>query len=156
VGGAADPRRRLPRVHRHHDSRRRDRQHHRSDARVHARRAEMTMAPTASTPIALAPLAPVRVPPRSLRNDVRAVKIVWHRDLLRFFRARPRCVTAFLQPLLYLFVLGTGLSSMTGGGGLGLRAFLFPGVMAMAVLFTCFFSAGSLVWDREFGFMREM
>jgi ABC-2 type transport system permease protein len=114
----------------------------------------MTMPPTASTPLAL---APVRVPPRSLRNDLRAVKIVWHRDVLRFFRDKPRIVTALLQPLLYLFVLGTGLSSVAGGGsGPGLRAFLFPGVMAMAVLFTCFFSAGSLVWDREFGFMREM
>src|SRR6185369_3612163 len=47
-------------------------------------------------------------------------------------------------------------AGMKPTGGLDLRVFLYPGVMAMATLFTCFFSAGSIVWDREFGFMREM
>jgi ABC-2 type transport system permease protein len=99
----------------------------------------------------------VQVPARSFRNELRAIKIVWHRDMLRFLRDRPRIITALVQPLLYLFVLGTGLgSAMSARGGLDLRTFMFPGVMAMAVLFTCFFSAGSIVWDREFGFMREM
>src|SRR6185312_6352310 len=62
-----------------------------------------------------------------------------------------------LQPMLYLFVFGTGLGAgLKPTGGLDLRVFLYPGVMAMSTLFTCFFSAGSIVWDREFGFMREM
>jgi ABC-2 type transport system permease protein len=99
---------------------------------------------------------PVRVPERSFRNDLRAVKIVWQRELLRFSRDRLRIVTALLQPLLYLFVMGTGLSTIVDGGRGDLKVFLFPGVMTMAVLFTSFFAAGSLVWDREFGFMREM
>jgi ABC-2 type transport system permease protein len=99
----------------------------------------------------------VLVPERSFRNELRAIKIVWHRDMLRFLRDRPRIISALVQPLLYLFVLGTGLSAaMSARGGVDLRTFMFPGVMAMAVLFTCFFSAGSIVWDREFGFMREM
>ncbi|NMO16987.1 ABC transporter permease [Pyxidicoccus fallax] len=99
---------------------------------------------------------PVRVPERSFRSDLRAVKIVWQRELLRFFRDKPRIITALLQPMLYLFVLGTGMSSLFGGARGNLKVFLFPGVMTMAILFTSFFSAGSLVWDREFGFMREM
>lgn len=99
----------------------------------------------------------VRVPERTFRNELRAIKIVWHRDMLRFLRDKPRIVTSLLQPLLYLFVLGTGLAAaVPGAHGVDLRTFMFPGVMAMAVLFTCFFSAGSIVWDREFGFMREM
>jgi ABC-2 type transport system permease protein len=99
----------------------------------------------------------VTVPPRSVRNDVRAVKIVWQREMIRFWSDRPRLISALIQPVLYLFVLGSGLSSIaTPAQGLDLRVFLFPGVMSMSVLFTCFFSAGSLVWDREFGFMREM
>jgi ABC-2 type transport system permease protein len=102
-------------------------------------------------------VAAVRVPERSFASDLRAIRVVWHRELLRFFHDRPRLVASLLQPMLYLFVLGSGLSSMTTGGpGGDLRTFLFPGVMSMAVLFTCFFAAGSLVWDREFGFMREM
>jgi ABC-2 type transport system permease protein len=107
-------------------------------------------------PVDLPATVPVQVPERSVRNDLRAVKIVWQRELIRFFRDKPRIVTALLQPMLYLFVFGTGMSSMIAGGRGDLRVFLFPGVMTMAVLFTSFFSAGSLVWDREFGFMREM
>jgi len=99
----------------------------------------------------------VYVPPRSFRNDLRAVRIVWHRDVIRFWRDKPRMLASVLQPMLYLFVFGTGMgASLTLPGQLDLRAFLYPGVMAMATLFTCFFSAGSIVWDREFGFMREM
>ncbi len=63
-----------------------------------------------------------------------------------------------MQPILFLFVLGTGLSSLTEGatGGSSLRTFMFPGVLAISVLFTAMFSAVSIVWDREFGFLREM
>jgi ABC-2 type transport system permease protein len=99
---------------------------------------------------------PAIAAPAGLRHDLRAVRIVWLRELLRFRRDKPRLLTALLQPLLYLFVLGAGMASMTVGGGDTLRVFLFPGVIVMAVLFTSFSSAGSLVWDREFGFMREM
>jgi len=107
-------------------------------------------------PSTLRATVPVHVPARSFRNDLRAVKIVWQRELIRFFRDKPRIVSTLLQPMLYLFILGTGMSSMIAGGHGDLKVFLFPGVMMMAVLFTSFFSAGSLVWDREFGFMREM
>jgi ABC-2 type transport system permease protein len=104
----------------------------------------------------LEPVA-VTVPPRSWRSDLRAIRIVWHRDVIRFWRDKPRMLASILQPVLYLFVFGTGMGAgMRPTGGLDLRVFLFPGVMAMATLFTCFFSAGSIVWDREFGFMREM
>jgi ABC-2 type transport system permease protein len=100
----------------------------------------------------------VRLPERGIRRELRAVKIVWQRDLIRFIRDRLRMVTSLLQPVLFLFVLGTGLSALASGssGGVNLRTFLFPGVLAMAVMFMSFFSAGSIVWDREFGFLREM
>jgi ABC-2 type transport system permease protein len=101
-------------------------------------------------------VAPVSVPPRSWRNDLRAIRIVWHRDMLRFWHDKPRIFASALQPMLYLFVFGAGMSSVVSTHGVDLRIFLYPGVMAMATLFTCFFSAGSIVWDREFGFMREM
>jgi ABC-2 type transport system permease protein len=105
-----------------------------------------------------APVARVRVPARSWRGDVRAIKIVWQRELIRFSRDRMRIITALLQPLLFLFVLGTGLSRLASAGthGVDLRTFVYPGVLAMAVMFTAIFSAASIVWDREFGFLREM
>ncbi|HEY5937899.1 MAG TPA: ABC transporter permease [Kofleriaceae bacterium] len=99
----------------------------------------------------------VTVPPRSMANDLRAISIVWQRDMIRFWHDKPRIIASALQPMLYLFVFGTGMGAgMQPAEGIDLRVYLFPGVMAMATLFTCFFSAGSLVWDREFGFMREM
>jgi ABC-2 type transport system permease protein len=111
-----------------------------------------------SESVAIPPVTRVHVPGGGLRSELRAVKIVWHREWLRFLRDRPRILTAFVQPLLFLFVLGTGLSRIASAGthGVNLRTFVYPGVLAMAVLFTAIFSAASVVWDREFGFLREM
>ncbi|HEY1778270.1 MAG TPA: ABC transporter permease [Solirubrobacteraceae bacterium] len=107
---------------------------------------------------ARAPTAAVHVPPSSIRGDLRAVKIVWQREMIRFSKDRLRIVTQLVQPILFLFVLGTGLSRLASAGthGVDLRTFVYPGVLCMAVLFTAMFSAASLVWDREFGFLREM
>lgn len=100
----------------------------------------------------------VAVPPGGWRADARGIKVVWQRELIRFWRDRLRIVTSLLQPLIFLFVLGGGLANIASGGteGVDLRTFMFPGVLAMAVLFTAMFSAASVVWDREYGFLREM
>jgi ABC-2 type transport system permease protein len=93
-----------------------------------------------------------------LGHELRAAAVVWQREMIRFFRDRGRIVAAFIQPVLFLFVLGTGLSSLVaaGTGAVDFRVFLFPGVLAMSVLFTAAFAGISMVWDREFGFLREM
>jgi ABC-2 type transport system permease protein len=101
----------------------------------------------------------VAVPERSVRHDLRAVSIVWRRELIRFRTDRLRAITSLVQPVLFLFVLGTGLSRLASRGlpaGVDFKTFIYPGVLAMSVLFTAIFSAASIVWDREFGFLREM
>jgi ABC-2 type transport system permease protein len=100
----------------------------------------------------------VRVPPRSIRSELRAIKIVWRRELIRFASDRMRIVTALVQPLLFLFVLGSGLQQLSRAGthGVDLKTFIYPGILCIAVMFTAMFSAASIVWDREFGFLREM
>jgi ABC-2 type transport system permease protein len=101
----------------------------------------------------------VAVPEKGFRQDVRAAGIVWRRELIRFRTDRLRMITALIQPVLFLFVLGTGLGSLASHGlppGVSFKTFIYPGVVAMGVLFTAIFSAGSIVWDREFGFLREM
>jgi ABC-2 type transport system permease protein len=108
---------------------------------------------------ALTDMIRVAVPERSLRHDLRAVSIVWRRELIRFRSDRLRAVTALVQPILFLFVLGTGLSRLASRGlpsGVHFETFIYPGVLAMSVLFTAIFSAASIVWDREFGFLAEM
>src|SRR6185437_11478351 len=100
----------------------------------------------------------VSVPKRSLASELRAIRIVWRRELIRFKSDRLRIVTSLIQPLLFLFVLGSGLQSLAkfGTHGVDLKTFIYPGILCIAVMFTAMFSAASIVWDREFGFLREM
>jgi ABC-2 type transport system permease protein len=100
----------------------------------------------------------VQVPARSLRSELRAIKVVWRRELIRFRNDRVRIVTSLVQPLLFLFVLGSGLQQLSAAStyGVNLKTFIFPGILCLSVMFTAMFSAASIVWDREFGFLREM
>src|SRR3954447_24672735 len=104
----------------------------------------------------LADVVGVRVPRRTWRSEVRAAKTVWRRDLIRFAGNRAQVMAWLVQPLLFLFVLGSGLQSLSAAstGGVDLKTFIFPGVLCVAVLFTAMISAASLVWDRELGFLR--
>jgi ABC-2 type transport system permease protein len=111
-----------------------------------------------TTATATADVIRVSVPPRTFRSELRAMKIVWRRELIRFANDRMRIATALVQPLLFLFVLGGGLQQISSSGthGVDFKTFIYPGVLCISVLFTAMFSAASIVWDREFGFLREM
>jgi ABC-2 type transport system permease protein len=91
-------------------------------------------------------------------HELRAIGIVWQRDMVRVLADPTRLVSSLLQPLLFLFILGAGLTAAVRGGtgGADFKTFLFPGVLITGILFTAVFSAISIVWDREFGFLREM
>ncbi|HDZ59469.1 MAG TPA: ABC transporter, partial [Actinobacteria bacterium] len=90
----------------------------------------------------------------------RATYIIWLRDMKRYFRDRSRIVGSLASPIIFIFVLGVGLgSSLKFAGpaeGLDYKTFIFPGILGMTVLFAGVFSAVSIVWDREFGFLKEM
>jgi len=104
------------------------------------------------------PAAPLRREGRIVRN-LGTIGMVWQREMIRFFRMPSRIITGLAQPLLFLFVLGAGIEPLVGdrtAGGVDYQEFIFPGVIAMSVLFSSLFSAISIVWDREFGFLREM
>jgi ABC-2 type transport system permease protein len=104
------------------------------------------------------PIVRVTVPKRSLGSELRAIKIVWRRELIRYRSDRLRMVTTLVQPLLFLFVLGSGLQQLSAASthGVDLKTFIYPGILCISVMFTAMFSAASIVWDREFGFLREM
>jgi ABC-2 type transport system permease protein len=106
----------------------------------------------------IADVVAVRVPERSWRSEARAVKVVWQRELIRFAGNRAQMVMWLIQPLLFLFVLASGLQTLSAAStdGVDLKTFVFPGVICMGALFTGIFSAASLVWDRELGFLREL
>jgi len=114
--------------------------------------------PTDTPPASQPPVVRVHVPKRSVASELRAIRIVWRRELIRFRADRLRMLTSLVQPLLFLFVLGAGLQRLSSAGthGVSLKTFIYPGILCIAVMFTAMFSAASIVWDREFGFLREM
>src|SRR6201996_6267981 len=119
-----------------------------------------TEPPESTTTIGAAatPIVRVTVPKRSLASELRAIKIVWRREIIRYRSDRLRMITTLVQPLLFLFVLGSGLQQLSAASthGVNLKTFIYPGILCISVMFTGMFSAASIVWDREFGFLREM
>jgi ABC-2 type transport system permease protein len=91
-------------------------------------------------------------------NNLRGIYTIWYRDLLRFWRDKARMGTSLAFPLLFLIVFGAGLSGSMGmlAPGVNFSKFIFPGVIGMTVLLTSFMSGVSVVWDREFGFLKEV
>ena len=112
---------------------------------------------TVVAPPPLPPVVSVREAGGTLAADLRGVRVVWRRELIRFGRDRTRIITSLVQPVLFLLILGEGLSAIARTPpGISFETFMFPGIVGMTVLFTSVFSAMSIVWDREFGFLREM
>jgi len=91
-------------------------------------------------------------------NNLRGVYTIWYRDVLRFWYDRMRMVGSVTFPLLFLFVFGSGLSSRMGslGADINFTQFMFPGIIGMTVLMSSFMAGVSVVWDREFGFLKEV
>jgi len=88
---------------------------------------------------------------------VGAIYILWLRELKRYVRSRPQIIASLAQPMLYLLVLGFGLGPVFQKAGQGsYLQFVAPGVIGMTVLFSSIFSGLVLLWDRQFGFLKEM
>ena len=85
-----------------------------------------------------------------------AIFILWLRQIKRYSRSRAQMIASLGQPLLYLLVLGFGLGPVYEQAGRGsYLQFVAPGVVAMSVLFMSIFSGIGLLWDRQFGFLKE-
>lgn len=95
----------------------------------------------------------------ALARNLRTTGMVWQREMIRLRRTPTRIVTGLAQPLLFLFVMGAGLGRLVdfnSPGDIDYQKFLFPGILCISVITSAMFSAISVVWDREFGFLREM
>jgi ABC-2 type transport system permease protein len=90
------------------------------------------------------------------RPSMSAIYILWLREIKRYVRSRAQIVASLGQPLLYLLVLGFGLGPVFQKAGAGsYLQFVAPGVISMAILFTSIFSGIAMLWDRQFGFLKE-
>ena len=85
-----------------------------------------------------------------------AIYILWLREVKRYLRSRTQIIASLAQPLLYLLVLGFGLGPVFEKSGQGsYLQFVAPGVIGMGILFTSIFSGIGLLWDRQFGFLKD-
>ncbi len=87
----------------------------------------------------------------------RAIYVIVLREFTRFFRQRSRLVVTMARPLIWLLIVGSGFTKLIdGAAGVHYIQFILPGIIGMTILFSSIFSTISVVWDREFGFLREM
>jgi len=85
-----------------------------------------------------------------------AIYILWVRQLKRFIRSKSRIFASLAQPILFLFAFGYGFGSVFAKAGAGnYMEFLAPGIIAMTIMFTAVFSGIEVIWDKQFGFLKE-
>ena len=83
--------------------------------------------------------------------------IIWQRDMKRMLRDKHQFYGSFARPVLWLLVLGMGLRPVfKENGGVDYLQFIFPGIVAMSLIFSAMWSGISIIWDREFGFLKEI
>jgi len=90
-------------------------------------------------------------------KNMMKIYIIWLRQIKRYFHSRSRLIGSIAQPLLFLLALGFGFGPIfqKAGGGNYIQ-FLTPGIIGMAILTTSLFSGAEIIWDRQFGFLKEM
>ena len=89
--------------------------------------------------------------------EFNAIYVIVAREFKKFVRERSRLFSAIARPLLWLFIVGAGMSRLVPGTtGVPYTQFIFPGIIGMTILFSSMFSSISIIWDKEFGFMKEI
>lgn len=91
--------------------------------------------------------------------DFQAIYVMWARQMKKYIRSKSRIVVTIVQPLFFLFILGSGFSSIRMPGlaeNLEFIHFFAPGVVAMSILFSSMFAGISVLWDKQFGFLQEV
>ena len=89
-------------------------------------------------------------------TEMRALYTLWLREIKRFLRDRARIVISFVQPLLWLVVFAAGFGARIALPGVDYQQYIFPGIIGQTLLFTAMFMGISVIWDKEFGFMKEI
>jgi len=89
-------------------------------------------------------------------NELRKIGALWYREVLRFWREKSRIISSLILPLLWLLVFGSGMRGIQLPGVGNYQMFMFPGILGMTLLFTSVWSGISVIWDREFGFLKEI
>lgn len=89
-------------------------------------------------------------------DNFRVIYTIWLREVRKFLRGRSQLVIAFCQPMVWLFIFGTLMRYSIGNSIPNYQEYIFPGIIAQSMLFTAMFMGITLIWDREFGFLKEV
>ncbi len=90
-------------------------------------------------------------------SELRGIYTLWLREVKRYGREKTRLVSSFIQPLLWLVIFGSGMRFAAAALlGIDYQKFIFPGIVGQTLLFTSMFMGISVIWDREFGFLKEI
>jgi len=89
-------------------------------------------------------------------SELRKIGALWYREVLRYWREKSRIVSSLILPVLWLLVFGSGMRNVELPGVDNYQVFIFPGILGMTLLFTSVWSGVSIIWDREFGFLKEI
>src|SRR5262245_61456706 len=85
-----------------------------------------------------------------------AIYVLWVRQIIKFWRSKSRMIGSLGQPLLFLFAFGYGFGPVFANAGAGdYMSFLVPGIIGMAIIFSAMFAGIEVIWDRQFGFLKE-
>jgi len=89
--------------------------------------------------------------------EFNAIYVIVAREFKKFIREKSRLISAIARPVLWLFIVGAGISRLVPrDAGVPYTQFIFPGIIGMTILFSSIFSSISIIWDKEFGFMKEI
>jgi ABC-2 type transport system permease protein len=89
-------------------------------------------------------------------TEIRGLYTLWLREVKRYSRDKTRIISSFFQPLLWLIIFGSGMRFSGTIGELSYQEYIFPGIIGQTLLFTSMFMGISVIWDREFGFLKEI
>ncbi|MCW1296401.1 MAG: ABC transporter permease [Candidatus Parvarchaeota archaeon] len=89
-------------------------------------------------------------------SEISAIYVIWLREVKRYVREKARVISSLAMPIFWIIIFGSGFSRFNIGMNVGYREFIFPGIVTMALLFTSIGSGVSVIWDREFGFLKEI
>ncbi len=89
-------------------------------------------------------------------SELRKIYGLWYREVLRYWREKSRIISSLILPLLWLLIFGGGMRGIELPGAQSYQSYIFPGILGMTLLFTSVFSGISVIWDREFGFLKEI
>jgi ABC-2 type transport system permease protein len=90
-------------------------------------------------------------------SELQGIYTLWYREVLRYTRERSRMISSFIQPLLWLIIFGAGINlPIRSAANISYQMFIFPGVITQALQFTSMFMGISVIWDRQFGFLKEI